>query len=327
MAPIGQTDKKISGNKNPINSPLWAITTYFNPIRYKRRLQNYRLFRQRLTVPLVTVELGYNGKFELEPDDADILLQVQGTSVLWQKERLLNLAIAKVPKHIKYISWLDCDIVFGQTDWAKQIVDKLESVPIIQTHSQIYRLERDVLPEDTHKHPNRPTRFSSVYLVAKNLARVNRTPDSTEITLNQGAVGFGWAARREIMDQHGFYDAMIIGGGDLVMACGAYGRFQEAIEETCLDHRRAAHYLAWARPFYDHVQGSVGYVDGAIYHLWHGEIIDRQYRERHAKLANLGFDPFTDLVITNEGSWALAENRENLEANLKAYFVSRKEDG
>ena len=72
---------------------------------------------------------------------------------------------------------------------------------------------------------------------------------------------------------------------------------------------------------------SYEYVDGAIYHLWHGEIIDRQYRERHAKLANLGFDPFTDLVITDEGSWALAENRENLEANLKAYFMSRKEDG
>jgi hypothetical protein len=27
-------------------SLMWAITAYYNPIRYKRRLANYRIFRQ-----------------------------------------------------------------------------------------------------------------------------------------------------------------------------------------------------------------------------------------------------------------------------------------
>jgi hypothetical protein len=62
---------------------LWAITSYFNPVGYTRRLANYRLFRERLAVPLVTVELSFNGRFELREDDADILAQFHSTHVMW----------------------------------------------------------------------------------------------------------------------------------------------------------------------------------------------------------------------------------------------------
>src|SRR5262245_19902909 len=69
-------------------SNLWAITCYFNPIGYQRRLENYHTFRQNLAVPLVTVELAFNGAFQLHSGDADILVQLRGGDVLWQKERL-----------------------------------------------------------------------------------------------------------------------------------------------------------------------------------------------------------------------------------------------
>src|SRR5512143_3579916 len=94
---------------------LWAITSYFNPAGYARRLANYRRFRERLAVPLVTVELSFNGRFELGRRDADVLVQLHGTSVMWQKERLLNIAVKKVPRACNKIAWLDCDIVF-ETD-------------------------------------------------------------------------------------------------------------------------------------------------------------------------------------------------------------------
>jgi hypothetical protein len=54
---------------------LWAITSYFNPAGYRTRLENYRRFRAHLTVPLVTVEASFDGRFELGPADADILVQ------------------------------------------------------------------------------------------------------------------------------------------------------------------------------------------------------------------------------------------------------------
>ena len=54
---------------------MWALTTYFNPVRYKRRLSNYRIFRSNLHIPLVTVELSFDGHFELTKNDADVLIQ------------------------------------------------------------------------------------------------------------------------------------------------------------------------------------------------------------------------------------------------------------
>src|SRR5262245_2641530 len=93
-------------------SDLWAITCYFNSSGYKSRLENYRRFRQRLTVPLVTVELSFGSEFVLKPNDADILIQLIGGDVLWQKERLLNLALGSVPEACDKIAWLDCDVFF-----------------------------------------------------------------------------------------------------------------------------------------------------------------------------------------------------------------------
>jgi hypothetical protein len=72
---------------------LWAITCHVNPMRYRRRLQNYLAFRRHLKVPLVAVELAYHDDFDLPPDAAEILIRLRSNDVLWQKERLLNVAI------------------------------------------------------------------------------------------------------------------------------------------------------------------------------------------------------------------------------------------
>ena len=59
------------------SAKVWAITSYFNPRRYRRRLANYRVFCRRVGIPLLTVELGYGDSFELSPDEADILVQLR----------------------------------------------------------------------------------------------------------------------------------------------------------------------------------------------------------------------------------------------------------
>src|SRR5262245_24288280 len=95
---------------------LWAITCYFNPVGYRRRLENYLTFRQRLRAPLITVELSYGETFQLARGSAEILIQLRGQDVLWQKERLLNVALAAVPPACDKIAWLDCDVVFERSD-------------------------------------------------------------------------------------------------------------------------------------------------------------------------------------------------------------------
>ncbi|HEY7787756.1 MAG TPA: hypothetical protein VIF33_04460, partial [Casimicrobiaceae bacterium] len=111
---------------------LWGITCYFNPIGYQRRLQNYHLFRQHLTIPLVAVELAYGDDFDLGADDADVLIRLRGTDVLWQKERLLNLALAALPDHCEAVAWLDCDVVFDDDDWALRASRALERCSLLQ---------------------------------------------------------------------------------------------------------------------------------------------------------------------------------------------------
>jgi hypothetical protein len=104
---------------------LWAITSYFNPVGYRRRLQNYRLFRQRFPVPLVTAELTFGDGFELSADDADILVQLKSRDVLWQKERLLEIALQAVPASCRKVMWVDCDVVFEGDDWPDRVCLRL----------------------------------------------------------------------------------------------------------------------------------------------------------------------------------------------------------
>ena len=102
---------------------FWAITSYFNPMRSMRRLQNFRIFRNRLTVPLVAVELSYGADFELQEPDADILIQLRGGALLWQKDRLLNLALEALPDDCRKVAWLDSTNLW-QCYWA-ELADRL----------------------------------------------------------------------------------------------------------------------------------------------------------------------------------------------------------
>ena len=81
--------------------PTWAITSYFDSCGSGVRLANYKAFREQLEVPLVTVELSFDGSFALEPDDAEVLIQLSDGDVLWQKERLLNVALKASPGRLR----------------------------------------------------------------------------------------------------------------------------------------------------------------------------------------------------------------------------------
>src|SRR4051812_27266124 len=86
---------------------LWAITTYFNPMRYQRRQSNYHQFRKNLKAPLLTVELAYGTDYDLRAEDAEILVHLRTRDILWQKERLLNLALQNLPSSCRNVVCVD----------------------------------------------------------------------------------------------------------------------------------------------------------------------------------------------------------------------------
>jgi hypothetical protein len=306
--------------------PIWALTTYFNPIHYSSRLHNYRAFRQALTVPLLTVELGYDGAFDLEVTDADILVRVRGTDVLWQKERLLNLALANLPPHVHYVAWLDCDVMLARRDWPQAAIDALRRHEIVQLFSEMYDLPRDAAPAIPTV-PRPVTGYSIAHMLACGMKTLADLDPSLPVVPRQFAWGLAWSARRSLLARHGFYDAMVVGSGDRALASAAYGRHDNPIVVTRMNESQKAHYLRWAEPFHADVRGNVGCVEGRLYHLWHGELEHRRYKQRHEAFSAYAFDPARDLVVNRSGAYEWAEHRRDLADFCRSYFSSRLEDG
>lgn len=305
---------------------LWAITSYFNPVNYRRRLQNYRAFRERLGVPLVTVEWSPAGEFVLTSADADILIQVRGGDILWQKERLLNVALDALPAACDAVAWLDCDIVMGAKDWDERARQVLDRSPLVHLFEYHHDLPPDGGPENISSWDRAPV-GRSVAAKAASGETIVRVVSALELPKERPSWGFAWAARRSLLDKHGIYDACIVGGGDAALWCAASGLFERVMTSIGMEEPRRRHYLEWARPFHEDVGGHVGWLSGPLFHLWHGELAQRRYRERHQDMAEFDFDPASDIAISEEGCWRWNSNKPELHSYLEGYFRQRKEDG
>ncbi len=304
---------------------LWAITAYFNPAGYANRLRNYRTFRERLEAPLIAVECSFGRDFELRRGDADILVQISGGDVMWQKERLLNVALCSLPPECTAVAWLDCDIVFQDPRWSDHAVAALEAAAIVHLYRERYHPSKDTSPTEFNTASMTPTAESTVHLIRSGRC----TPDLLRHAgLASGWTnGLAWAGRRDLVEKHGLYDACILGSGDRAILGGAYGCFDDVRCGLQMNAARFDHYLSWARPFHADASGRVAGIEGAVFHLWHGELADRRHSTRHADMKKLGFDPSTDLTRNGGGAWRWNSNKPALHAHVRDYFRSRKEDG
>lgn len=176
-------------------------------------------------MPLVAVELAYGPDSQLKQGDADILVQIRGQDVMWQKERLLNLALQSLPDGCKNVAALDCDVIFGTDDWPERATEALRRSVILQPYGLVYDL-----PRDWASHERLPAGLRRRQSVTSAIASgVPASACLREFAPN-GAFnysrGIAWAARRELLDQCRFYDTRILGGGDRAFAGAVYGYFR-----------------------------------------------------------------------------------------------------
>jgi len=299
---------------------IWAITSYYNPCGYRRRFENFKRFKDALLAPLLVVELGFGNSFELSQGDADILLQLRGSAVLWQKERLLNIGIRSLPAEVRYVAWLDCDIVLSNISWPEIAIDALQRHCLIQ----LFENQIDLDPSSTHVGSEFEYTGESMAAFVQNGGPL-RTPLPGSKRWRQP--GFAWAGHRGFLERYGIYDAIITGGGDVAFSHAAYGRFDEATSLLYLNPTQTNHYLNWARPFFDAVRGNVGYLKGDLFHYWHGTRPDRRYGKRHETLLQFDFDPNVDIAIDDYGCFKWSSDKPELHAYLRRFFVTRNEDG
>ncbi len=296
---------------------LWGVAAFFNPLGSARRAENYRVFRQHLQVPLVTVELAYGPDFELGTDDADIMLRLRGRDVLWQKERLLNLALRALPVECDSVAWLDADIVFERPDWPELALAALEHSTLVQP----FRDVRDQPGENSGRAI--PSRQSLAFRVSEGALAPAAIAAARLANAWRCAAGLAWVARREVLDLHGLYDAGIVGGGDRAIACAAYGAWQGLPHAHRMSRAQEEHYVSWARSFAGSVGGRVGFAEGCVSTLAHGTFNGRAYGARHAGLEAFAFDPAVDLAIDEQGCWRWNSDRPALHDYVKGYFDRR----
>jgi hypothetical protein len=301
---------------------LWLLTTYFNPAKYESKRRNYEAFAGTMAssgLRLVTIECAF-GDSEFELPDSPDAIRVRASDVMWQKERLLNIAVSRLPEECRKIVCIDFDIYFENAHWAVETSRILDDTPLVQPFA------RGVLL------PPRATFYEGEGRVLQGFAATfTKKPDTLfeGIYQTHGHAGWAWGIRRELLDRHGLYDAGIIGGGDHLMAHAASGSWTSACLDWALgkDKPHYHHFVEWAESFHDDVQGRVGYVSGTVLHTWHGRWRDRDYTNRHAKLREFGFDPKTDLRLGESGCWEWASDKPELHAWAMEYFAARHEDG
>jgi hypothetical protein len=84
-------------------------------------------------LPLVVVELTFGQKpFTLKPaSDAEVLVQrrTNQSNAMWQKERLLNIALSFLPAQCTKVVWLDADTFFTNPNWVAETSKHVRTPP------------------------------------------------------------------------------------------------------------------------------------------------------------------------------------------------------
>ena len=263
--------------------------------------------------------------FELQKDDADILIQLKTSSVFWQKERLLNVGLKHLPKDCDKIVWLDADIIFYNDRWIEETCELLESYIIVQPFSFNIRLPREVYSISPDKLPFGDKESRKYYSSAYRIAHIGRESLHNKY-IDKGQSGFAWAARKNILDKHGFYDRLILGGGDVLMEYAFYGAKSHIIQEMS-SKKMTILQDKWADKVYQDVKGSISYTGGEILHLWHGSFKNKFHKYKRKILKKYNFDPHSDIKIDANGCWRWTTDKRDLHRWIKKYFWVRNEDG
>ncbi len=330
MPKVSLSDSLADPDPKQLPGTTWVVTAYFNPFADSYRLLNYRLFRSALRaqgVSLLTIEhANVFGEYELNSDDAECLVRVDGGSILWQKERLINLAIEKLPKECDKVVWLDSDVVFLNPQWLEETSMLLQRYKVVQPFSLVVHLPKDASnfdPCDASTFCSNTELQTGLFFREIELKGFrNKSSRGDPQHRPWGMPGLAWAARRELLEELPLYERAIIGGGDAIFAKGVLGRIGASpFREFPTPLKTDA--LRYARNLEQEVAGSATYRDGTILHLWHGESISRKYRSRYRILNRHNFEPHTDVHVNNGAPLTWSSDKSSLQSSVEQYLESR----
>ncbi len=304
-------------------SLLYVVTAISNPVRWRSRIGLYKAFEQHMLdsgVKLTTVECAYGERpFELtNPKINHVKVRADASALVWNKENLLNLGIARLPAEAKYIATLDADITFRKVNWASETVHALQHYPVIQPWSDCY----DLGPNGEHLELHRSF-CRQVYDRQPFMQGPNAYPNSP---YRFGHPGYAWAWTRQALEWvGGLVETAGLGAADHHMATALVGKVDDSVPKALQGPYSAPLHL-WQARAVRHIAKAISYLPGTIEHTFHGPKAARRYVDRWSVLIKNQFDPITDLKRNTYGVMELAGNKPNLRHDIDTYFRQRSED-
>lgn len=300
---------------------LWIISCYYNSNSYKTKPKNFELFMERIEEAKINhliVECAFKDQQFSLPKSKNIL-RIKTPDIMWQKERLLNIALENLPVRCKNILWIDCDVLFENPDWAKETVEKLKHYRVVQPFKEAIRLPKGF----THYVGQGEKYYSFGYINSENPYIVSEGRFDLH-----GHTGFAWASHKSIFAKVGFYDVCIAGSGDHMMAHSFVGDWTTKCIKRVIGNNENFynHYTEWSKKIYPKIKSKISYVEGALLHLWHGDVENRNYVVRQRTLEEYQFNPYEDIALNNNNCWKWEGKNDKLAKWAEEYFVLRKED-
>ena len=307
-----------------MNRNAYVLTVIFNPFRFKSRTRLYNQFKKHMRetgAELFTVEIAFGGRdFCCTSADNPMNLQLRSDTVIWHKERGLNLGRQRLLHLIpdaRFIFWVDADVTFANRDWAQESVHQLEHHHVIQPFSEAINLNKQ-----NEYMWNCPSSFKS-FITDRGY---HQHPPLPVAYTYKGHPGLAWGATVDALDAlGGLYDTCIAGSADTVMSNSLKGDWSVYLPAPP-SAGMIASMKRWAAKCDKFVKTNVGFTRGAILHHWHGASEARGYDKRWQILSFHQFDPLEDLTVAANGLYTWAGNKPQMEDDTRLSLGARNED-
>jgi len=247
-------------------------TFYYNPKKDLRLKENFLKFLTQFELYHDKILIGmvdYDGELDIPDYLKENVIVVKGDikNPIWYKEILLNKMIDTIEE--EYVIWIDCDIIYENLDWLKNINSVVRGKDFVQLFETINYLDENGSVLESHK------------------SIISSGSNDIDRLLGEGyKPGGSWIGKTSIMKEQKFFEKMYVGGGDTIFVYGLFG-----VEE--------GHTLSLVKENNEYIwHGAVewiksckkyrlGYLDVSINHLYHGDLKDRNYNERYSKLRGI----------------------------------------
>jgi hypothetical protein len=304
-----------------------VVTSIFNPVPFESRYKSYMLFEQHILsfgVYLITVELVVNNRtFQVTDANNPRHIQLRTPDVLWYKENLINIGIKRSPAHCKYIAWIDLEVRFLNMNWVRDTMNALEQFKVVQLFEVVKILGPESQTIEAHIGFGQCHTKNRVGIYAGKLKKKYNVSHK-----HYCAPGYAWGAKKTtLLEIGGLFDKGIVGDGDSMMSAGFKGSVSKS--KSSYGPYLLEAIVEWQKKTKSIVKRGLGYVEGAVNHLWHGSRKTRGYvnRRRIIKSSKIVFDPKEHIYYDENGLIRFQPNVGKYYSKLiLKYLRSRNED-